>query len=422
LPPASRQTVLALQRQVGNEAATAAVRHADPARRDAERHPGPTVQRITPEDAGSELVGRSFALAEAFTTTGGVTIAKGSTVTVHAWDNGAAEVSVRAAGIAAPLRVPKRLLRPVAPAGTLAPYSAGVAGQADAVKKAEAQFAAWTAKMPTYIHPKSTPKQYAIFFGEQARLAALLAKRNEVLNRKLIQETMFNRFDPIIEVEVAAANKAHGLSGAKALDPNLVKAMIFQESQMGTSGVHLEVPPSHPVKTRFNLAQVVDSSALALLTLMEKEHPAIVGKFKLGSLRTDLAAAQRERETLKTKTTRTAAESARLAGLEAQLKQSGEPFIWGYVAAGETEGFLAAVMELFAGTTPPRNEDYTFWIHIAVMWLFAKRRAGMTWPDAIRAYNGSGPRAERYRDEVVGRADAAKTAAAAKKPFVPGKI
>lgn len=97
-------------------------------------------------------------------------------------------------------------------------------------------------------------------------------------NQKLIQETMFNRFDP-----------------------NLLKSMLFQESEMGTAGVHLEDPPTHPVKSRFNLGQVIDSSGLALLTMLEREQLALVATFSLSTLRSELKAAQTESHARKEK-------------------------------------------------------------------------------------------------------------------------
>jgi hypothetical protein len=81
-----------------------------------------------------------------------------------------------------------------------------------------------------------------------------------------------------------------------------------------------------------------------------------------------------------------------------------------------------AVDAFFAATSPARNRDYGFWIHMAVMWLFAKRRPGMSWPDAIRAYNGSGTAAQHYRQAVVDRAAAARAAATAGRDFTPDRI
>ena len=375
--------------------------------------PDGTIQRaIDPEKVAVEMVGRTFTLAGDHSA-GGVTLKAGTAVTVSSWANADITVMVTAAGIAAPIAVPKTLLRPTRlPVSGVDPYSAGVAGQAAAVARGEGELSAWMKKKASYTSPKGVK----LFDAERMRLERLLATRRGALNRKLIQETMFNRFDATIKHEVDAANTAHGLKGAAALDSNLLKSMLFQESQFGTSGTHLEDPPSHSVKTRFNLAQVIDSSGAALLTLLETEQKPLVTAFGLVDLRKDLAAAQAERAALKKKTTRTPAEDARLATLEHQAHQSWETFIWEY---NSPHGFAAAVAALFAATTPARNEDFEFWIHLAVLWLFEKHRKGMSWPDAIRAYNGGGARAEHYREAVVKRAAGARAAAKAGTPFVP---
>jgi len=80
------------------------------------------------------------------------------------------------------------------------------------------------------------------------------------------------------------------------------------------------------------------------------------------------------------------------------------------------------VTALFASATPALNLDYEFWIHLAVMWLYEKKKAGMTWAEAIRAYNGSGKRAENYRDAVVRRASAAAGASRQGAEFIPDNI
>jgi hypothetical protein len=58
--------------------------------------------------------------------------------------------------------------------------------------------------------------------------------------------------------------------------------------------------------------------------------------------------------------------------------------------------------------TPGRDlhEDYTFWIRTAIRWLFEKfRRLGKpSWSEAVRAYNGTGAEARRYRAAVMARA------------------
>jgi hypothetical protein len=152
---------------------------------------------------------------------------------------------------------------------------------------------------------------------------------------------------------------------------------------------------------------------MALLKLLETEHSAIVSARGIGSLRHDLAAAQTELAKLMAKKSRTATEEARLTVLTSLAKQSWETFVWNY------GGFADAVKDLFTGASPARNLDYDFWIHMAVLWLFEKHKAGMTWEQAIKAYNGSGDRAEHYRRAVAARAAGAAKAAKAGKAFIP---
>lgn len=223
---------------------------------------------------------------------------------------------------------------------------------------------------------------------------------------------------------MSAANAAAGYTGSAALDPNLVKAMIFQESQMGTSGTYL-VAQGGPVMTRFNIGQTVDSSAAQLLLLMEREHPALLSRYHLTRIRADLAKAMRRKATLERKRARTAAEQAELQALRQASSQYWEDYLWTYRAPGKAVGFAHAVAHLFRSPgrgQPPRNLDYRFWIHLMVMWLFEKRRSVATWPEAIRAYNGAGPNARRYRDQVLARNARAASAASQGKDFIPDKI
>jgi hypothetical protein len=360
------------------------------------------------------MVGRAFEVVEKVVASS-VTLNPGDVVTVVAWDNSKDVASVTTAA-GATVDVPKRALRPkrTAVAG-VAPYSAGVGGQATAVASAEQKLTSWNAKQAQY----STPKQQHEFAVEQTRLQDVVRKKNEVLNRKLIQETMFNRFDASIRREVDAANSAHSLKGAAALDPNVLKAMLFQESQLGTSGQHLEQPPSHPVKSRFNLGQVIDSSGMALLTMLEKEQATLLST-TIPDIRKDLVAAQQELHQLQNKTSRTPAEESRLGVLKAVSAQNWETFIWSYKAPPHSFG--AVVKSFFASASPAKDVDYNFWIHMAVMWLFEKHKPGQSWSDTIRAYNGSGKRAEHYRDAVTRRASDAAAAELAKKDFVPSGI
>jgi hypothetical protein len=365
------------------------------------------------------MTGRTFLLTVSFTS-GATTIAQGDEVRVATWDNALDTVSctlVKTPAIT--LAIPKRLLLPKrTPVAGIHPYSANVDGQAAAVEKAEIAVADWLAKEDEYKKAGTI----AIWTKERDRRLDLLAKKRKTLNRKLIQEAMFNRFDAVIKSEVDAANTAAGLSGADALDPNLLKSMLFQESQLGTAGVHLEDPPSIEEKSRFNLGQVIDSSGIALLTMLEREQPAIVTSYNLGSLRTDLAAAQTRRKELQKKASRTPAENTELSELDRKAKQSWEIYIWEYRILGSAVGFQEAVRHFYSTSAPPKHLNYDFWAHMAVLWLFEKKKPGMTWKDAIRAYNGGGARATNYRNEVVQRAADAAAAAKAGKDFVPQGI
>jgi Domain of unknown function (DUF4157) len=384
---------------------------------------------IEPEDVSGEMVGREFELLKSVSAAGMV-LAAGTIVRAMSWNNSSQTVMVEGMGTLTlplvgkiatrvPASVPKKDLRPhhTAVAG-VNPYGAGVDNAARLVEKGESDLAAWDAQKAKY----RTPHAQGIWNTEHTRLEGLLTTRGQQLNRRLIQGTMFNRFDAIIRREVDAANAAHGLRGADKLDPNLFKAMLFQESQLGTSGQHMSDPPTHPVKTRFNLAQVIDSSALALFTLIEREHTAMMTTFHLTQMRTDLAHAQNDLAALNRKRTRTPADNIRLGELRLKSHQSWETFIWEYKETGSSVGFADAVAALFASASRAQNLDYEFWIHIAVLWLFEKKKAGMTWAQAIEAYNGSGVRAAHYREAVVRRAGAAAAAAGRRREFVPDNI
>jgi hypothetical protein len=381
----------------------------------------PTIQRkVKPEDVSSEMIGQTFELAHGLSS--GSTILK---VKVVAWDNAKTTVTVEAIPSgAAPVRldIPKKLLRTshAAVAGMNA-YSADAEAQAVAVDRADDKLADWNAKEAEYKKSGGTK----LWAAEKARLEDVAKKKTAVLNRKLIQETMFNRFDAVIKKEVDAANAVAGFKGADALDPNLMKSMLFQESQLGTAGEHLEVPPSTEEKSRFNLGQVIDSSGMALLTMLEREQPALITKFHLTAIRTDLAAAQKRRAELQKKASRSAAEDAELHDLDGKSEQYWEAFVWGYRAAGQTKGFQEAIRDFYASVpagSPHKDLDYAFWIHMAVLWLFEKHKKGMSWADTIRAYNGSGERAEHYRDAVTKRAGDAAAAAKAGGELTPSGI
>lgn len=373
---------------------------------------------IKPEDIAAEMVGSSFTVSAPFSSVL-VTLAGGETVKAVSWSNTSSDAGVRK--ILLPFDIPKRLLRPVAPTvAAIAPYSAGTEAQAKAVEKGERDIAFWQAKAPTF----RTAKAKALFGKELRRLKGLQQTRERTLNRKLIQETMFNRFDQLIDKWTTFYNSKFGFTGANALDPNWIKSMFFQESEMGTAGRHMIDPPSGPLsrKTRFNLGQVIDSSGPALLIMIEEMEPALVTTH-LQDLRKDLDAAIKERKRLQKLSRRSSVERARLIELDRLSKRSWETFIWEYKAIGQPTGFSDAVAAFFASVPAGqqhRNLDYEFWIRTAIRWLFEKHK-GRSWKEAVRAYNGIGPRAERYRDAVLKRARLAVDAQKKGKSFIPAR-
>jgi hypothetical protein len=370
-PASPAATLIQLQRSAGNRAVTAAV--------------GVLQRKVDPEDVAAEMVGRSFELGEEVTS-GATKLAAGERVTVVSWSNAATVVRVRsAAGVE--VDVPKKLLKPVGSGvAGIAPYGVGLGKVVGDFERGEQAI------------EKEKARKGGARAKELLRLQGLQANRERLLNRRLIQAAMMNRFDGSIRTWVDYYNQVHGytkvLGQAEkgSLDPNLVKAMIFQETQMGTSGEHLADPAETDpkVKTRQNLGQVIDSSAAALLLMIKEEEPGLITKHGLQNLQRDAAASG-----------------------DAESHMWGEP------------GFVAAVTEYFADVaagSPEKNVDYDFWIKAAVRWLFLKRKSVGSWKEAVRAYNGGGQRARDYRDAVTRRAAEAVTQEKAGKEFVPDRL
>jgi len=203
---------------------------------------------------------------------------------------------------------------------------------------------------------------------------------------------MYNRFDAAIARWVSHYNRA--LSPATPLDPNIVKSMLFQESRLGTSGVHLELPPyswadgrRHPIRSRFNLGQSIDSYGPHQLLMIREMAPSIYSAHSLADLDRELRR-------------RSMTNADMMAWNGGVLAIALQEFFENRNAAGEN---------LMGTSGRDLHEDYEFWIRAAVRWLFEKYRSLTTpsWEEAVRAYNGSGPRARAYRDAVVGRAGSA---------------
>jgi hypothetical protein len=381
--------------------------------RQAERHaaqPAPVLQRLfTPEDVSGEMVGQHFSVIEAFAS-GSVKLAVGGQLEIVAWTNASSTARAKLPPPSADptvIDIPKRILRPVHPsAGGLSQYGTDIGGTATAMEAGQKKIDAELAR-------KGGPRP-----GEIPRLQGLQQKREQLLNRKLIEETMFNRFDPFIQTWTGYYNGRR--AAADQLDPNLVKALLYQESEMGTAGRYLNLPD--PVRTQFNIGQAIDSSAEQLLIMIREMQPTLIAKFHLATIDTDLANAQKELKDLKKPGHPTAAELPRYNELVALSEGYWEAFLWNYRAPGETKGFKEATDEFFATHDPGkpnRNLDYEFWIRTTIRWLFEKRKHTKSWDEAIRAYNGSGAAANAYRDAVLKRASDAAAAEAAGTEYVP---
>lgn len=415
--PSIPGSVLALQRAAGNRAVRRLLRPDGApglvAPRAAARR---LVQRDvnSPEDVASEMVGRRFRLAKDFVV-GGVTHTAGEVVQAQGWDNASETVTVMTLPFPSshpPFDVPKELIRPaedVVPG--VVPYDVDL----DKVVK---KFEANESRLGTERARTTDPRP-----DEIIRLEGLRANWLKLINERLIQGTMFNRFDAAIKTWTEHYNTKFGFTGTKGADPDMVKAMIFEESQMGTAGPHLDDPPTHPVRTRFNIGQMIDTSSLILLELIREDEPALIGTYHLEDIEKDLIAAQNELERLQKVARPNVAQLARIDELTRLSGRDWEVFMWGYKAAGQTAGFGAAVTDYFGDRGGShRNLSYEFWIRASIRELFDKRRLVSSWPEAARAYNGTGPAARRYKAAVTARMAAAKAAAKAGKPFVVDNI
>jgi hypothetical protein len=383
----------------------------------------PQIQRqIQPEDVSDEMAGVMMRVSDS-ATVGSIQLVAGDLVQVVNWSYTTDTVQVRLmrpfVGPQPVLDISKRLLRPIAP-GTpgIAPYGAGIDQVIGDLEQGDQRIAAEQAR-------RGGPRP-----GEIPRVEGLQRNRMRLLNRRLIQEQMFNRFDPVIRQWTDYYNPLFGYTGENALDPNLVKSMLFQESQMGTAGQHLEAAPRWPVRARFNIGQVIDSAAAALLVMMREMQPGLITAYHLDHIEDEVSRAQRDLRNLRNVQKPSPAEQARLTQLSNVERQAqswglsfGETFMWSYKAPGQSQGFFEAVEDFFtSGGGTPLNEQYEFWIRAAIRWLFEKRRSVRSWAEAIRAYNGSGARARHYRDAVQGRAQSATEAQRTGRKFVPSRI
>ncbi len=166
-------------------------------------------KNIQPEDVAVEMVGQKFRLRQPFTV-GTVKVPVGEAVTATSWDNASNTVEVNSQSVTGPYHVPKYLLDPerVTPQG-IAPYGAGLEKVESSVERGAADVAAFHATASDY----KTPKGKAFFARELSERQGAQASRERLLNKRLIQTTMLNRFDASIQTWVAFLQQPVRLQG-----------------------------------------------------------------------------------------------------------------------------------------------------------------------------------------------------------------
>jgi hypothetical protein len=291
------------------------------------------------------------------------------------WNGTAAEATV------AGFSVPKLVLAPAPESVSgMRHYDVGLDSQRTAVVRNSRELADWVAREGEYR------KNHGTWERERARLDMLLARRQTTYSRMWVMQMMYNRFDAETALWVGHYNTQ--LSPVAALDPNIVKSMLYQESRMGTSGAHLMPPPSdwsssdrHPIRSRFNIGQAIDSWGPQQWLMMREMGTAIFARHGLSAF---------DRSWM---------------GMSNDDYAAHAPFVR---ALREFFEFRDGSNRNLMGTIGrDLHEDYGFWVRTAIRWLFVKyanlRRP--TWAEAVRAYNGGGAHARAYRDAVMSRVD-----------------
>ena len=372
-------------------------------------------KNIQPEDAAVEMVGQKFRLREPFTD-GAVNVPAGEVVTVTSWDNASSTVDVTSPSVKGSYHVPKYLLDPERVTATgIAPYGVGLGKVETSVERGAADVATFQKTESQY------KKRKAYFAKELSDRQGAQASREHVLNKRLIQATMLNRFDTSIQKWVDFYNNQFGFKDKDALDPNLIKAVAYQESQMGTSVDINDDPTMELILNRFNILQAVDTLGEEQIPMIRDIMPDLMTKYHLDDVVKDWQKKENELDDLrkkqKSRRPLSADETARLTELT-RLSSPGDnwqTFFW------ENKGFMDALKEFLNVTSggKKRSEDYDFWIRTGVRAVFEKHKQYKDWADAARAFNGGGTGAENYRKSVEDRAQEAVKAEKAGKEYEP---
>ncbi|NOQ24880.1 MAG: DUF4157 domain-containing protein [Bacteroidales bacterium] len=333
------------------------------------------VQKFDVDDVTVEMNGKTFVLVEDWNG-----ILKGTKIIIVDWKGTKPKASAyyikKKKKIA--IEVPKYALKPeyTSVAG-VSKYEVGLDSQRSSVKKSQKKLDDWKSKEGQY------KKNRELWEKELKRLEGLHAKREKTMSRMLVRETMYNRFDADIKKWVDFYNTKY--SPKTNLKYNIVKSIIFQETRMGTSGVHLKSPPynyhgtPHPIKSRFNLGQVIDSFGPQQYLMIKEMAPKIYTKYGFDKF---------EKE----------AKWKGMTGKEwwtENFRKAIEEFSKLKDASGEN--LMGNKKELFL--------DYEFWIRATVKWLFQKFFIMKSWSKAVKAYNGSGKAAENYKKAVIDRSN-----------------
>jgi hypothetical protein len=331
--------------------------------------PGGLDESISIDDVTGELVGlrcRFLVTHRAIAPDGSVrTFAADSIRVIGSWNGTDLNATIDG------FPVPKLILVPeVTHVAGIRSYEVGLAAQRIAVERTAQKLSDWLARESSYS------RNHALWEREKTRLETLLRTKQTIFSKMWVLQMMYNRFD----VDFAHWTTHYNglLSPATPLDPAIVKSIVYQESKMGTHGLNLMRPPSlwgdrdhHPVRSRFNLMQAIDSwGPQQYLMIREVAHALFVRH-----------------------------------GLDA-LEARGVWFGMNNDAYAGHSTFMTALREFFEARTAGNNlmgtpakdlhEDYGFWIRTGIRWLFEKyaRLRPPTWPEAVLAFNGGGAGAQ----------------------------
>jgi hypothetical protein len=381
--------------------------------------PNGSPKTFAPEDLAQDMVGLDCVLVSPYKTNDGRSLAAGSTVRITAWDNTKEAIDGTIAGSA--ISIPKELLAPKAAMYT-ATYTSRLTQREVAI--------------PLYV--TDAPRLRAAIVDGKVKGTD---QRNNYkqLNKHLLIEVQLNRFDHYLAAYTGHYNATIGEpNGWAPLVPGWVKSMMIQESIAGSAGVYLVEVPGFPPKNRFNVLQAIDSWGPQQFIMIQEIEPESLKKSGFDKVMDDQRTLEEEWQRLDALTRRSKAQSARLneldrlrfADIVSRTSPTWSTFYWEYpnvamkagAKTGGTSGKLYRdfVFKFLSAGSPPRKDDYRFWIQTGIRWLFEKRQTTSNWSDAVRAYNGTGGRAEFYRAIVLTRARAAAAAAGIDEPIWGG--